>query len=84
MNIHQEILNICQATSVLLIFITMIFNLRYNTIVTDIEKELPNGKKARIRERRRVLHSFLINCLPQILFSGIVFYVFLPTVFEIK
>lgn len=52
MDLRQEILDGFQAASLLLVFVVMLFTLRYPTIITAIEKELPDV--AKVAERQRV------------------------------
>lgn len=78
MNLHQEILNIFQVTSLIMVFITVLFGLRYERIINDIDRDIPNGERAKQRELKKLWSSFYINLLPQLVFTGIISYMILP------
>jgi hypothetical protein len=78
MNLNQAIKDTFQVLSLILVFVTLLFTLRYKEIVEDISKEVPEGERARNREKKRLRTSILTNCLPSFLLSGISFYLFLP------
>lgn len=87
MDLKSIIIDSFSATSVLLVFVIMLFSLRYPKIIEDIDKEIPREEKTREceREKRRLMHSFIINCIPQTLLLGITIYLFLPlTIYIIK
>jgi flagellar biosynthesis protein FlhB len=76
----ESIIDSFSAISVLLVFIIMLFTLRYPKIIADINKEIPRKEKIKERERekRRLKSSFIINCMPQTVLLGITAYLFLP------
>ena len=76
--ILDDILNTFQATSLILVFVTLIFTVNYPKIIADINTNLPSGRMAIKREKRRLKNSLFKRCLPQILFFGISSYIFLP------
>lgn len=54
-----------QASSIILVFVTILFGIRYPIIIKEItDEDIPNGELAKKREKKRIKHSFLINCLP--------------------
>jgi len=85
MDFIRIIIDSFSATSVLLVFIIMLFSLRYPQIMQDINKEVPRKEKTKEceREKIRLMNSFIINCLPQIILLGITNYLFLPLTIHI-
>ncbi len=85
MDFKSSIIDSFSATSVLLVFIIMLFSIRYPQIIQDINKEVPRKEKTKEceHEKRRLMHSFLINCLPQTILLGITNYLFLPLTIHI-
>lgn len=78
MDFRQELLDVFQATSLLIVFITVLFGLKYQVIIEDIKKEIPNGESAKKREKNRLTKSFFMNILTQIILLGSTSYIFLP------
>lgn len=83
MIIRQEILDAFQATSLILVFITVFFNIKYPLIVKNINIEIPEGKLAKKRAKKQILNNLLINNLPTMLLNGGSFYLFLPLTIKI-
>lgn len=83
MSLQALTLDTFQATGLILVFVTLLFGMKYPKIMSDINKENPNGELARKRERKRLLSSFILHCLPQILFYAIASYLFLPLALQI-
>lgn len=73
------------AISVMLVFVVMLFSLRYPIIIKDMDMEIPEIEKTkkRERERKRLKHSLVVNCVPQIAAFGIIAYLFLPLTINI-
>ena len=83
MDIRQLLLDVFQATSLIIVFITVLFGIRYQTIVDDIQKDVPTGELAKIREKSRLWRSFFINIFTQIIMTGMISYLFIPLVVKI-
>lgn len=83
MDLRQLLLDAFQATSLLIVFITVLFGLRYQTIIEDINKDVPTGNLAKRREKRRLWGSFFINIFTQVIMIGLISYLFLPLIFKI-
>jgi len=82
--LKQIILDAMQATSVILVFVTLLFGLKYSIIKADIEKEVPGaGEIAKKNEKQRLKSSFIVNCLPQLILFGVSSYIFLPLTVKI-
>lgn len=77
-DLDQEIQTAFQATSLILVFVTVLFGLRYPQIRDDIEEEIPAGQDARKRLRKKLCKSFLVNCGPLLLMNGAASYLFSP------
>lgn len=75
-----NIIDSFSATGVLLVFVIMLFSLKYPIIMADINRDGPRKDKTREceRERKRLMNSFIINCIPQTVILGITAYLFLP------
>lgn len=84
MDLRQNLLDVFQATSVILVFVTVHFGVRYPIIVKDLDDtEFITGNNARDRARKRLWQSFRVNSLPQIILLGINSYMFLPLAIKI-
>lgn len=81
--LESEITTAFQATSLLLVFVSVLFGLRYPQIRADINTEIPEGAKAKKSHRRLLRNSIVLNCLPVVLVTGMTFYLFLPTLLRI-
>jgi hypothetical protein len=80
MDLRQEILDGFQAASLLLVFVVMLFTLRYPTIISALNRELPNRAKPAERQsvRQEYRSILVIQCLPLLVTSGIVTYLMVP------
>jgi len=76
--LDEEIKTAFEATSLILVFVTVFFTLRYPQLQSDIREEIPAGGKARSRHREKLRQSLLINCVPLLLINGGASYLFLP------
>lgn len=76
--LDQEIQTAFQATSLILVFVTVLFGLRYPQIQRDIGKETPVGEKAKARLREDLWKSLLVNCTPLLVINGAASYLFSP------
>lgn len=78
MEINKEILNVFQAASIILVFVTLLFGVKYPIIVSELEKEFPLGKKAINKEKKRLRKVIIIHCIPQLIIFGLASYLFTP------
>lgn len=69
--------------SLILVFITVFFDLRYPQIIKDIRKGIPSGEKAKKDLKLGLTNSLLTKSLPIVLINLLSFYLFLPSVIEI-
>ena len=76
--LDEEIRAAFEATSLILVFVTVLFGLRYPQIQRDIRAEIPVGDKAKGRHREKLWQSLLVNCIPLLLINGAASYLFLP------
>jgi hypothetical protein len=76
--LNEEIRAAFEATSLILVFVTILFDLRYPKIQRDIRAEIPLGDKAKGRHREKLWQSLLVNCAPLLLINGAASYLFLP------
>lgn len=74
----QEIQTAFEAISLVLVFIAVLFDLRYEKIQRDIDADIPPGPDGRERLRKRLWHSLLANCGPLLLINGAASYLFSP------
>ena len=75
----EQILNAIQATSVILVFVTLFFSMKYPEIMKSINKNHPvAGEVAMKNAKDELKSSFFVNCLPQIVVNTIFGYLFLP------
>ena len=77
-NLAQEIQAAFQAISLILVFVTVFFGLRYSRIREHLGETIPAGPEARKQLRRKLAESLLINCAPLLLINGITSYLFAP------
>lgn len=82
-DLRQNILDAFQAISLLLVFVTMLFTLRYPAIVTDLNEETPSGLRARRKLADKLTRGFWMNAAPIILLDGAALYLLLPLAVEI-
>lgn len=76
--LNQEINTAFQATSLLLVFVTVLFGLRYPKILDNIKEEIPAGPDAKKKHKERLRRSLLSDCGPILIISGVISYLFLP------
>jgi len=77
-NLTQEIQSSFEAISLILVFVVILFDLRYPRIFSDIQKEIPEGEHAKRQHRKKLQQSLLFNSGPLILINGVASYLFLP------
>lgn len=77
-SINSQIQIAFQATQLILVFITVLFGLRYDQIQKGIKEHIPDGKSAKKSLEDKLVKNFLINCLPLIIIIGTAFYLFFP------
>lgn len=81
--LRQDILDAFQAVSLIIVFVTVMFGIRYPTIIENLKMEIPSPPLARRRTKLKVLHSLLINCVLQLLLIGGSLYLCLPLTIRI-
>lgn len=82
-NFSDEILKISESVNLILIFITVLFGIRYPQIIEDTKREIPSGTKAKKRVKDQLITSLVVKCLPNVVINFITCYLFLPSVIEI-
>ena len=84
MNVLQEkILAASELISLILVFTTILFDIRYPQIQEDLRKEAPTGPIALKRFKSELMQSLLWKSLPLFFVNAFVFYMFLPSLHEI-
>lgn len=78
MTLRQETLDAFQATSLILVFVTVFFNIKYPLIIENLNLKIPEGKKARRNLKDKMKKNLYINNLPTLILNGASFYLFLP------
>lgn len=76
--LNEQIQTAFEAISLILVFVTVLFGLRYPQIQSDIESSIPEGPKAKQRHRKTLWQSFMVNGVPLLLINGVASYLFLP------
>lgn len=82
-NLSLDIQEAFDVISLILVFVTILFDLRYPRIQSDLRKEIPDGEKARQQLRRELRQNLLTNCVPLLMINGIASYLFLPLLVRI-
>jgi hypothetical protein len=82
-NFSDEILVFSDSINLILIFITVLFGIRYPQIIEDLKREIPSGTKAKKRIKDQLITSLALKCLPNILISLFSCYLFLPSVIKV-
>lgn len=86
MSLVTQIQTAFQGIQLILVFITVLFSLRYNQIQDSINKRIPkeiNRKDEREKIKKELKQKFWIYCLPLLIINGFAFYLFLPLFCEI-
>lgn len=76
--LDEEIRTAFQATSLVLVFVTVLFGLRYDQIKKDIDTEISTGEHGRRDDRHRLIRSLGANCLPLLVVNALASYLFGP------
>jgi hypothetical protein len=74
-----------EAVSLIVVFVFVLFDIRYPQIVRDIDSEIPDPARTKERKnhRRLLLNSILRNSLPLVVVNGVLLYLLSPLVVEI-
>lgn len=75
---RQLIQDSLSALSVVLVFVTVLFGIKYPIIVADFTPRDVRGEGALADERQRLIKSFLANTIPVVVSNIIAFLVILP------
>ena len=76
--LNEQIQTAFEAISLILVFVTVLFGLRYPQIQSDIQSSIPEGPKAKQRYRKTLWQSLMVNGVPLLLINGVASYLFLP------
>lgn len=76
--LNEQIQTAFEAISLILVFVTVLFGLRYPQIQSDIQSLIPEGPKAKQRYRKTLWQSLMVNGVPLLLINGVASYLFLP------
>jgi len=83
MEIKESILEAFQATSLILVFLSMLFTINYPKIIKDLNLEIRNGERAKKKQKDKLIKKFLIHCVPTFLLSLSSLYLFSPLTLKI-
>ena len=83
MEFKYLILDSFSAIGLILVFISVLFDVKYKKIYEDINENIPHGDEAKKNERIRLKTNIFRNNVPIIFFSGISFYLLLPLAVKI-
>lgn len=78
MELRELILDAFQATSIILVFVTLLFSIKYPTLVSILQMEEPAGSKAKSRLKKTLITHFVTDAIPLLFLSIISFYMLLP------
>ncbi|MEA1883431.1 MAG: hypothetical protein U9N62_02795 [Thermotogota bacterium] len=78
MSLRQDVLDAIQASSILLVFITIFFNISYYKILSILKKEIPEGKLAKQRLINEMNYRILSFSFPVVFINASCFYLFMP------
>lgn len=79
LDLDKQILDAFQASSIILVFVTILFSIRYPKIIEEINKEeIPTGDLAKKREKKRLIQVFMLNCFPLVFILIWCSYLFIP------
>jgi hypothetical protein len=70
-----------EAISLILIFVFVLFDLRYPQIMEDLAKEIPlaTRTKERIKHKSNLTKTLFLKSIPLVAILGVILYLFLPT-----
>jgi|LSQX01.1.fsa_nt_gb hypothetical protein len=78
MELRSLILDTFQALGIILVFVTLLFSMKYPYIMKTLASETPYGEKEKMRYRRKLTKSLATDCLPVLVLDLISLYVLLP------
>ncbi len=78
-----EIQTTFEAISLLLVFVTILFDVRYKPIQDDLRKDIPQGPKAKMILKKDLLQSLLINCGILVVVNGAIAFLLAPLYFKV-
>ena len=81
--IQSEILAVSRLISLILVFVTVLFGIRYPQVLEDLRKDIPEGERAKERHRDRLSRRLALDMVPMLLVTFFASYLFLPLVFRI-
>lgn len=81
--IEDQIREASDMMSLILVFVTILFGVRYPQIQDDLAEEVPAGEAARRRHRAKLRRSLMVNALPLLLVAGISTFLFVPLSLQI-
>ncbi len=83
MKLRDLILNIFQAVGIMLVFVTVLFGLKYPKIKEALCRECPEGRRAKDRFKFDLKSCLVNDCLPVLFATLISAYVLLPLAFKL-
>lgn len=78
----SDIENILQATSLILVFISIFFTMFFPQIQKDINIKVPKKEIAREDHRKYLLRSIAVKCIPLLLITGTASWLFSSLFFQ--
>ena len=83
MTIDQEIKQAFDAISLLLVFVTVFFDLKYKIIQLDLKEKIPAGDKEKKHLQDKLVQSLFINCGLLAGVNGVITYMFAPMIVKL-
>jgi hypothetical protein len=85
-DINQLIKDSFDVISLILVFVFVLFDLRYPQIMEELKKELPpkDRKLERDKQKEKLKQVLLVSNAPLIVIYGFLFYLFLPLLFRVR
>lgn len=81
--INSAIITAFQATQLILVFVTVVFLLRYPQIQEDIHSKTPPGDGEKKSLKKELSQSIWEKCIPLLLINGVAFCLFIPLTWHV-
>lgn len=83
MESRDLILDTFQAVGIIVVFVTLLFDMKYPVITRALERECPEGTKAKLRFKKELRIHIMTDCLPVLFLTLVSFYILLPVAVEV-
>jgi len=83
MDLISEVKNSMEAISILVVFVTVLFEIRIKSIQKNLIKSIPVGDFAKKRHRTVLIRDIFFEALPLTFLIGLILYISLPILIKI-